>query len=255
MLMRAALILSLMLGLTISSVGQTRQANLKPGSVEAKALAFFERIEDRSFDDYLKRVRLPKVAQAFKAEVLARLAKGEEVKVSDGMKGKLAVLEPILRYHERETVIETKVISLRHAFVGLQGRAVLLISDKALDLLATEELQATVAHEMAHEYFWGEYQEARQGNQYDVMREIELLCDGIAVITLGRLAIDPANLLSGIARINNLNARVITVDKLPYPSPGERFKFIRAMAELVKVRKEDELTTWPSPKLILLQYQ
>src|SRR5215510_7750365 len=103
MLTRATLILSLMLALTISSSGQTRPTNLKPGSVEAKALAFFEQIEDRSFDDYLKRVRLPKVSQAFKAEVLARIAKGEAVKVSDRMKGKLAALGPILRYHDRDS--------------------------------------------------------------------------------------------------------------------------------------------------------
>src|SRR5262245_44411567 len=121
MLMRATTILSLMLALTISSSGQTRPANLKLGSVEAKALAFFEQIKDRSFDDYLRRVRLPKVSEAHKAEVLARMVKGEEVGVSDGMKGKLAALKPILRYHERDSVIEIRVISAREAFVGLQG--------------------------------------------------------------------------------------------------------------------------------------
>ncbi len=136
MLKRATLILSLMLALTISSSGQARPTNLKPGSLEAKALAFFEQIEDRNFDEYLRRVRLPKVSAAFKAEVLSRI--------------------------------------------------------------------------------------------------------GIAVITLGRLAIDPANLVSGITTINNFNARVTTVDKLPYPSPDERFKFIRAIAELVKARNEAE---------------
>lgn len=240
MLKRATLILSLMLALTISSSGQARPTNLKPGSLEAKALAFFERIEDQSFDDYLRRVRLPKVSAAFKAEVLARIAKGEVVKVSDGLKGKLAALKPILRYHKRDSVIEIKVIGVEELFVGLQGRAVLLISEPALNLLPAEQLQAVVAHELGHEYFWGELMEARQRKERAMMREIELRCDGIAVITLGRLAIDPANLVSGITRINNFNARVTAVDKLPYPSPDERFKFIRAIAELVKARNEVE---------------
>ncbi|MCI0524836.1 MAG: hypothetical protein L0Y75_06190, partial [Acidobacteria bacterium] len=133
MLMRATTILSLMLALTISSSGQTRPTNLKPGSVEAKALAFFERIEDRDFDDYLKRIRLPKVSEAHKAEVLTRLAKGKEVRVSNRMKQELAALEPILRYHERDSVIEIKVIGVKELYVGLQGRAVLLISEPALN--------------------------------------------------------------------------------------------------------------------------
>ena len=109
MLMRATLILSLMLGSIISSSGQTRPANLKPGSAEAKALTFFEQIENRSFDDYLKRVRLPKVSQAFKAEVLARIARGEEAKTFDGMstrmKQKLAGLELIRKRNRLSTSI------------------------------------------------------------------------------------------------------------------------------------------------------
>ena len=82
--------------------------------------------------------------------MLANLARGEVVRPSTGMRTKLASLEPILRYHEREAVIDTQVITLPHAFVALQGRAVLLISEKALDLLTANELQAAVAHEMAH---------------------------------------------------------------------------------------------------------
>lgn len=148
MLKRAALMLSLMLGLTISSLGQSPPTNLQPGSMEAKALAFFEQIKDRSFDDYLKRVRLPKVSPAFKAELLARITKGEEVKVTDRMKNELAAIAQVLKFHERDNVVDVKVLNLPHAFIGFQGRAILLISEKALNLLAVEELQAVVAHEL-----------------------------------------------------------------------------------------------------------
>lgn len=243
MLMRATLmvnlILSLMLALMISSLGQTRPANLKAGSVEAKALAFFARIEDRGFDDYLRRVRLPKVPAAFKAEVLARLAKGKEVRVSDRMKQELAALEPILRYHERDSVIEIKVIGVKHLFVGLQGRAVLLISEPALNQLSTEELQATVAHELGHEYFWGELMEARQRKDRETMREIELRCDGVAVIALRRLGIDPAKLVSAISRIRLLNTRIVNTDPFYHPATDERSRFILAMDELAQQRGKD----------------
>ncbi len=238
MLMHATTILSLMLALTTSSSGQIRPTNLKPGSAEAKALAFFERIEDRSFDDYLRRVRLPKVSSAFKADVLARLAKGKEVRVSDRMKQELAALEPILRYHERDSVIEIRVIGVKELFVGLQGRAVLLISEPALNQLSTEELQATVAHELGHEYFWGEFMEARQRKEHETMREIELRCDGIAVIALRRLGLDPAKLVSALSRMRMLNARIVSTDPLYHPQPDQRSRFIHAMSELVRQRVE-----------------
>jgi Zn-dependent protease with chaperone function len=38
--------------------------------------------------------------------------------------------------------------------MGLYGRAVLLISLPALRLLRAEQLEALVAHEIAHEYWW-----------------------------------------------------------------------------------------------------
>ena len=234
MLMRATMILSLMLGLMIGSLGQSRPTNLKPGSVEARALAFFEQIEDRSFDDYLKRVRQPKVSPVFKAEVLARIAKGEEVKVSDGMKGKLAAIEPILRYHERDSVIVTRVIGANAAFVRFEGRAALLISEPILKLLSAEELAAVVAHELGHEYFWVELMAAREQKKHEAMREIELRCDGIATIALLRLRLDPENLVSALARIRMFNARITSTDPLYHPQPFERSCFIRAMSELVK---------------------
>jgi hypothetical protein len=234
---RATTILSLMMALTISSSGQARPTNLKPGSLGAKALAFFERIEDQSFDDYLRRVRLPKVSEAHKAEVLARIAKYEVVGVSDGMKGKLASLEPILRYHERDSVIEIRVIRDREAFVRVQGRAVLLISEPTLHLLPAPELQAVVAHELGHEYFWVEIMEARQQKKHETMREIELRCDGIAVIALLRLGIDSAKLVSALARIGIFNARVVPTDPLYHPQPDERSRFIGAMSELAQKRR------------------
>lgn len=233
MLIHTTTILSLMLAMTISSSGQTRPANLKPGSEEAKALIFFEQINDRSFDDYLRRVRLPKVSEAHKADVLARIAKSNEAEVTDKMKGKLAALEPVLRYHERDSAIEIKVIKAREAFIRIQGRAVILISEPALNLLPTPELQAVVAHELGHEYFWVAFMDARQQKNYELMREIELRCDGIAVIALLQLRLDPAKLVSALARIGMFNARILALtDPLYHPQPDGRLRFIQAMSEL-----------------------
>ncbi len=229
----------------------TVSINLKPGGVGAKALAFFEQIEDRSFDDYLKRIRLPKISQAFKADILTRIVKSEEVRVSDGMKRKLAALEPILRYHERNSVIEIKAIGVKQLFVGLQGRAVLLVSEPALNLLSVEELQSVVAHELGHEYFWGELMEARQRKEREMIREIELRCDGIAVIAMLRLGLDPAKLVSAITTMKVVNALAVSTDSHYHPLPHERSQFIRAMCELAQEKGSDSASAGWSPDALL----
>lgn len=236
MLMRSTTILSLILALPISSPGQARPVKLKPGSLEANALAFFENIEDRSFDDFLSRIRLPRVSEAHSADVLARIPDSELLGVSDRMKGKLAALEAILRYHQREFAFGIRVIRAREAFVRVQGRAVLLISEPALNLLPTPELQAVVAHELGHEYFWVEFMEARRQKKHELIREIELRCDGIAVIALLRLGLDPAKLVTALDRIRSFNARIVPIDPLYYPQPDGRSRFIRAMSKLIDDR-------------------
>lgn len=212
----------------------------KQSELSARALQFFSEIKDVNFDAYLKRVRLPKVNAEFKAQVLAQLAKAEIVKPSEKMQAKLTALMPILQYHERDAVLEIKVINAREAFVGVQGRAVLFISENMLRLLSTEELQAVVAHELGHEYFWGELMEARQQKNHDRMRELELRCDGIAVIALERLGVEATHLISALTQMRAFNARVVATDMRPYPESKERFEFIRAMSEMVKTREAAE---------------
>ncbi len=230
MLRHAAALLCFTLGFSASVWGQ------KLSDTGAKALHFFASLEEQNFDAYLKRVRLPKVRAEVKAQALVQLAQEETLKPSEKTQTKLMTLLPLLKYHEREAVLEIKVINRREAFVGFRGRAVLLISQAALSILSAEELQAAVAHELGHEYFWKEMMEAQQQKRYEVMREIELRSDGIAVIALHRLGVDPAHLSSAITRVRAFNARLDSTDSPHYPLLPERAGFIRAMNELVKVR-------------------
>ena len=209
----------------------------KLSEVSAKALQFFARIDDTSFDAYLKRVRLPKVTAAFKAQVLAQLAKEKIVQPSEKMQARLDALTPLLQYHERDAVLDIKVIGAPQALVRTQGRAVVLLSETTLRLLSSEEVLAIVAHELGHEYFWGETMQAREQKNYTLLREIELRCDGIAVIALYRLGIDATTLLAAITKLTNFNARVMITDPLYHPLLSDRIDFIRAMRELVKVRE------------------
>jgi hypothetical protein len=234
---RTFLLLSLWLGWASGVAGQSLPVNLKQDSEAARAFSFFAQLETQNFDEYLRRARLPRVSEAFKAEVLAQLPRNETVEATANQLRKLAVLEPLLRYHERAGVIEIRVIRERGAFIRLQGRAVLVITEAALTLLSAEELQAVVAHELGHEYFWGELMEARRQKAHATIREIELRCDGIALIALRRLGMEPARLLTATSRLRLYNTRVVSTDPFYHPTKDERQRFNQAMDELVRTRQ------------------
>ena len=65
MLARVAAATMLAVGMTSSAWGQSERADAPTSGFAVKALGFFERIEERNFDDYLKRVRLPQVSEFF----------------------------------------------------------------------------------------------------------------------------------------------------------------------------------------------
>ncbi len=227
---KIAAVTAITIGMTISIFGQNTSLKGEVG----KAMGYFQNIGDRDFEDHLRRIRLPEVSAAHKAESLANLSVGTEVRISDRNQLRFNSIRPILRYHQRDSVIEIKVVKLDYALVALQDRAVLIVSDKALKLLSTEELQASAAHEMGHEYFWQVTFNARNRKQYRKLREIELLCDGIAIITLEYLNMDSRSLISAILRMNDFNARILTTDALYHPSIGDRIKYNRAMLSYVK---------------------
>jgi hypothetical protein len=90
---------------------------------------------------------------------------------------KLASIEPVLRFHQRDTVYEVMVIRVQQAATWLHARAVILISEPALAIVYASELQALVAHEIAHEYVWDKFQEVRKLKANRRLQELELYCD------------------------------------------------------------------------------
>lgn len=162
---RIAAMTAIILGMTISIFGQNTTLKGEVG----KAMSYFQNIGDRDFEDHLRRIRLPEVSVDHRAEVLASLSDSKEARVSRRNRLKLDAILPILRFHNRENSVVIKVIQFDHPFVALQGRVVLLISVIALNLLSVEELQAMVAHEIAHDYFWWDYFNAKHRGQYNTM--------------------------------------------------------------------------------------
>lgn len=117
--------------------------------------------------------------------------------------------------------------------MALHARAVVLVSEPALDLLDPEELQALVAHEVGHEYFWSEYFRARRDDDRSLLQTLELLCDGLAIVTLRRAGMDPRRLTSALEKTSRYNRERFGAarNEEDYPAIGERRRFGRRLVE------------------------
>ena len=145
---------------------------------------------------------------------------------------KLSSIERVLIYHKRQDVFEAKVIDLPYAAIVLHARSILLITRPALRLLSAMELQAVVAHEAGHEYFWTEFLHLRDGDHAEARQELELRCDAIAVLTMAELRLDAAHLISAIRKVTLFNQRLgATIEAANHPSATERARFAQRMVD------------------------
>lgn len=227
--------ISLTLGLIFSSPGQTPKISAAFGNVAQQAFNYFARM-DKQPDEFLRNIRLQKVTLELKLKALNLIPPESLVEPSAKGQAKLRALSPILKYHERDSFIELKIIRVPVATASFLAGAAILITEPALELLTTEELQAVVAHELSHEYYWNEFELARRSQQYHVIKELELRCDGIAVITLKQLGLNPDRLISATTKFQQYNERQGFPPSENYVSLAERLRFIQAMTKMIQVR-------------------
>jgi hypothetical protein len=171
-----------------------------------------------------------------KARILRSLPSEGEVTSLDGEAlHKLAAVRQVLRAAGRDSVYEMKVIDARQASLGLHERAVLLISEAALNLLGADELQAVAAHEIGHEYVWMDYERASTLGDRKRLKELELVCDGIAILTLHQLGMDTSRLATALEKLSRYNREKLgtALNESSYPTLGERRTFARAATEWV----------------------
>ena len=108
---------------------------------------------------------------------------------------------------------------------------VLLISTPAIALANAAELQAMVAHEIGHEYVWIEWNRARQREDRERLKELELVCDVIAAVTLRQLGMDPSKVIDGVEKVTRFNRERLglATNEKSYPTLAERRAFAREM--------------------------
>src|SRR5687768_188254 len=144
-----------------------------------------------AFARFLKTAWPAPVSAEDKARVLSSLPEeGEVTNLNAAARQKVAALVRVLRATERDSVYEIKVIAVPQAAIGLHARAVILISEAALTLVDADELQALLAHEIGHEYVWSERERSFRLADRSRLKDLELMCDAIAIVTLHGLGMD-----------------------------------------------------------------
>lgn len=220
-----------LLGAFVSETGHSAQETDSPTTV---ALNFFAALPHGDISAALRSLRPPQISAAERTRALALLPNEGELEPNGDERRKLAALKAVLEYHDRSNM-EIKIVDLPYAGIASHQRAVLLVSRQALRLLSAAELQAAVAHELGHEYFWGEYEQT-DGLPATSRQTIELKCDGIAALTLLALGLDITRLNSAMNRIIRFNRSIgITTDEAGYPTLRERAIFVRSLLKMVHV--------------------
>ena len=229
------------------NIGASNGDQLTHPSARA-ALEYFEPARDTGFLPFVIQLRRPAPPSGFRAKVMKALPKKGNFAPTAQEAVKLAAIPLVLAFHGRKDDMEFRLVAGRGlAFAGLHHRTVLLITREALELLEKDELMAVAAHELGHDYVWDEYDEAQKQGDSSRLQELELRCDGIAVITMDRLGVDIARLVSAAYTLDRHNQRVFgkTGDGRYVPL-NQRVEFIRAMAKLIAGNAVQESRWIPS---------
>jgi hypothetical protein len=217
-----------------SGRAEVQQTTTQSG-VPEMVLTYFQHVEGHRFDEFLHGLRPRSLSPEVKEQILKILPRADILDASAAQQAKLRALAPILRYHDRDSAIDVTLLRARPATLAFLAGAAILITEPALEILSAEELQAAVAHELGHEYFWDEFELARQQTHYTKLQELELRCDGIAVIALNELALNPENLIRAVKKLNRYNGRRGTDTTVQrYVSLKEREGFVLSMIAMVR---------------------
>jgi predicted Zn-dependent protease len=203
------------------------------------AASRFLRVTPAQFRATLAAERLPRLSSVFTAQVLATLPRDGEVKrLSRSAEEKVAAIHAVLREHGRDGEYVIKLIESRQARVALHERFILLLTDTALRMLSAAELQAVVAHEIGHEYVWGEYEAAKREGTWAKVRELELVCDGVAMVTMARIGSDPGILIHALRRLQDSDREngLSSTDSRSHPQISDRARFAREIGKWLETR-------------------
>jgi hypothetical protein len=193
-------------------------------------------VELAAFMELLEAARPAPVSMEDMGEILRALPpEGEVANLGAAAQQKVDAVRQLLKSTRRDWY-DIKVIDLPQAAIGLHARALLLISAPTIDLLNAAELQAMAAHEIGHEYVWIEWNRARQRADRARLKELELVCDAIAAVTLRQLGMDPSKVIDGVEKLTRFNRERFgsATNEKSSPTLAERRAFAREIDQWLR---------------------
>ena len=190
--------------------------------------------EPAAFMELLEAARPAPVSMEDMGAILRALPpEGEVTKLGAPAQQKVDAVRQLLKSTQRDWY-EIKVIDLPQAVIVLHARALLLISAPAIALVNAAELQAMAAHASVDpdgtvSLVWIEWNRARQRADRARLKELELVCDAIAAVTLRQLGMDPSKVIDGVEKVTRFNRERFgsATNEKNYPTLAERRAFAR----------------------------
>lgn len=220
----------------LSTHDQVRAAN--EDEIKA-ALRLFADKDLSAFFSYLDSVR-PKARRATAKRRQELLRQTIALATASGQITRAQIQEfqerfaSILKLHHRENAQALVLFwSDQPSVTNLDG-TLIIISSKSVELAESEAgLVGLIAHEVAHDYLSSSHIIAQLDTDSRCGREIELVCDGIAVATLLRLGLDPAAYAAALERniLSSPEIHRLNQGDLSYPSLETRLKMIRLVSD------------------------
>lgn len=218
--------------------GAGEHQTASPSPAGRRAWAFVEEVASIGFAEFRRRNGSEPLSREVRAAILASLPEQGSLVPTAAERAKLAALDAVFDLHNRLGTVDVKLVDVELALVAVHERAVLLITRQALALVTPRELQAIGAHELAHEYFWKEFDAALNAGADQRLQELELMCDGLAVMALRSLGLDAGHLVDAATALTRFNeraaARVITSRQVPLE---RRIAFIKRVDALLDDRR------------------
>ena len=196
---------SLLTAVSASTVAHPQRQHV-PSPV-GRAWEFMQTVLSKGVRELLESHQPLVISSELQTRILSALPSEGELTPTTVERAKVTALDPVLKIYRRLGSVSVKVVDVPYAHVAMHGRVILLVTREALSLITVSEFQAIVAHELAHEFFWDDYDAALKGGEYERLQELELRCDGIAVMILRALGIDPAHLARAAVKVTRHNER------------------------------------------------
>lgn len=149
-----------------------------------------------------------------------------------------ARLQATLKLYDRAGVIELVVFRDPRPIIYNKPGVVVVLSTEMLKMVGDNDaaLVGVVAHELAHEYVAMSMLHALQATDLVKIRQLELFCDAVAVITLLNLQLDPASYSQALTRIcaHSKAAASLNDGTGSHPALATRLKLIAEIRALMQ---------------------